>query len=99
MGFLQPVFLITDPYLNVFRRLPLQIGGFDLSVLPALFLLNFAQGGIAALGQEMPARGARKITGDIWERSAAFASRRRDSFLPTLRDGFRSVRKFAADRV
>lgn len=54
MSFLQPIFLITDPYLNFFRRLPLQIGGFDLSVIPAIFALNFASSAIATLGAEVP---------------------------------------------
>ncbi|CAM9794555.1 unnamed protein product, partial [Ectocarpus sp. 4 AP-2014] len=74
---LQPVYLLTDPYLNAFRRLNLTIGGLDLSVLPAFFLLSFATNAVASLGAEMPAplkRGASWFEG----RQAAFSRSRRD---------------------
>eukprot|EP00903_Cladosiphon_okamuranus_P017921 g16492.t1 len=51
---LQPVFLLTDPYLNAFRRLNLTVGGLDFSVLPAFFLLSFATNAVASLGAELP---------------------------------------------
>lgn len=54
IGALQPVFQLTDPYLNLFRGLIPPIGGLDLSVLPAFFLLNFAQSAAPALGAEVP---------------------------------------------
>jgi YggT family protein len=31
---------LTDPFLNLFRRLPLQIAGLDLSVVVAIIVLN-----------------------------------------------------------
>ncbi|CAN0097520.1 unnamed protein product [Ectocarpus fasciculatus] len=73
---LEPVYLLTDPYLNAFRRLNLTIGGLDLSVLPAFFLLSFATNAVASLGAEMPAplkRGASWFEG---RRSALSRSRR-----------------------
>ncbi|CAN0097274.1 unnamed protein product [Scytosiphon promiscuus] len=73
---LQPVYLLTDPYLNAFRRLNLTIGGLDLSVLPAFFLLSFATNAVASLGAEMPApakRGASWLNG---RRAAISRSRR-----------------------
>lgn len=54
ISLLRPVFQLTDPYLNLFRGLIPPIGGFDLSVLPAFFLLNFAQSSAPALGATMP---------------------------------------------
>jgi YggT family protein len=53
VALLQPVYTLTDPYLNAFRRLPLQFGGIDLSILPAFFLLSVAQSGIASLSAEV----------------------------------------------
>lgn len=50
ISLLRPVFQLTDPYLNLFRGLIPPIGGLDLSVLPAFFLLNFAQSATPALG-------------------------------------------------
>jgi YggT family protein len=54
VALLRPVFQVTDPYLNLFRGLIPPIGGFDLSVLPAFFLLNFAQSSAPALSAGMP---------------------------------------------
>lgn len=51
---LRPVFQLTDPYLNLFRGLIPPIGGLDLSVLPAFFLLNFAQSATPALSATPP---------------------------------------------
>ena len=39
VGFLQPIFVVSDPYLNLFRGLGLNFAGIDFSVLPAFFLL------------------------------------------------------------
>lgn len=33
---------ICEPFLNLFRRLPLQFGGIDFSVMAAIIALNFA---------------------------------------------------------
>ncbi|MDD5455530.1 MAG: YggT family protein [Candidatus Margulisbacteria bacterium] len=32
---------VTDPYLEMFRSLPLQFGGFDFSPIVAFFVLDF----------------------------------------------------------
>mmetsp|Transcript_8454 Transcript_8454/g.11171 ORF Transcript_8454/g.11171 Transcript_8454/m.11171 type:complete len:176 (+) Transcript_8454:50-577(+) len=55
VGFLRPVFVLADPLLNLFRgRIP-PIGGFDISVLPAFFLLNFVTNAApGALSAEIP---------------------------------------------
>lgn len=54
IGALQPVFAITDPYLNVFRGLIPPIFGLDLSPILAFFALNAATTATAALGCELP---------------------------------------------
>lgn len=56
VALLRPLFQITDPYLNLFRGLGLQIAGLDLSVLPAFFLLSASTNAVAALGAELPER-------------------------------------------
>lgn len=33
---------ICEPFLNIFRRLPLQFGGIDFSIMAAVIALNFA---------------------------------------------------------
>ena len=37
---LKPVFTVTEPYLGVFRRQIPPIAGFDISAIPALFVLD-----------------------------------------------------------
>ncbi|KAJ1418194.1 YGGT family-domain-containing protein [Ochromonadaceae sp. CCMP2298] len=51
---LQPLITVTDPYLNVFRRTIPKIGGFDISVLPAVFILDILSSTTAAIGAEFP---------------------------------------------
>jgi uncharacterized protein YggT (Ycf19 family) len=53
IGVLQPVFQITDPYLNLFRGLIPPVFGLDLSPLLAFFLLNVLTNATAALGAEL----------------------------------------------
>jgi YggT family protein len=53
IAILQPVFQITDPYLNLFRGLVPPIFGLDLSPLLAFFLLNVLQSATAAVGSEL----------------------------------------------
>jgi len=55
VGLLQPVYAITDPYLNLFRGLIPPVFGLDLSPLLAFFLLNVLGNATAALGAEIPA--------------------------------------------
>jgi YggT family protein len=52
--FLAPVFTVTEPYLQVFRRQIPAIGGFDISAIPALLILDFAGNAAASLGAEIP---------------------------------------------
>lgn len=54
VGALQPVYAITDPYLNLFRGLIPPIFGLDLSPLLAFFLLSVMTNATAAVGAEMP---------------------------------------------
>mmetsp|Transcript_30905 Transcript_30905/g.56027 ORF Transcript_30905/g.56027 Transcript_30905/m.56027 type:complete len:183 (+) Transcript_30905:61-609(+) len=51
---LQPVYAITDPYLNLFRGVIPPIFGLDLSPLAAFFLLNVLTNATAAVGAEIP---------------------------------------------
>ena len=50
---LQPVYAITDPFLNIFRGVIPPIGGLDLSPLAAFFLLNVVTSATAAVGAEL----------------------------------------------
>ena len=54
IGLLQPVFAITDPYLNLFRGIVPPIFGLDLSPILAFFLLNALSSATVALGAEIP---------------------------------------------
>lgn len=54
IGVLQPVFAITDPYLNLFRGLIPPIFGLDLSPILAFFLLSVLTKATAAVGAEIP---------------------------------------------
>lgn len=53
--FLAPVYTVTEPYLNFFRRQIPAVGGFDISSIPALFILDLAGNAAASLGCEIPA--------------------------------------------
>ncbi|GMI13344.1 hypothetical protein TrLO_g7946 [Triparma laevis f. longispina] len=50
ISLLQPVFAVSDPFLNVFRGIVPSIGGLDLSPLLGFFLLNMLTNATAALG-------------------------------------------------
>ena len=51
---LQPVYAITDPFLNLFRGVIPPIFGLDLSPIAAFFLLNAMTSATAAVGAEIP---------------------------------------------
>lgn len=51
---LQPVYQITDPYLNLFRGIIPPIFGLDLSPILAFVTLNLLQSSTAALAAEIP---------------------------------------------
>jgi uncharacterized protein YggT (Ycf19 family) len=51
---LQPVYAITDPYLNLFRGIIPPLGGLDFSPILAFLLLNALTSATAAVGAELP---------------------------------------------
>ena len=53
-SFLRPVVLVTDPYLNIFRKAIPPVAGFDLSVIPAIFILDLIAKATVAVGAELP---------------------------------------------
>ena len=55
VALLQPVYAITDPYLNLFRGLIPPVFGLDLSPILAFFLLSVMGNVTAAVGAEIPA--------------------------------------------
>jgi YggT family protein len=54
IGLLQPVYAVTDPYLNLFRGILPPIFGLDLSPILAFFLLSVLGNATAAVGAETP---------------------------------------------
>jgi YggT family protein len=54
IGVLQPVYAITDPYLNLFRGIIPPLFGLDFSPILAFFLLNLLSNATAAIGYEIP---------------------------------------------
>ena len=61
VGFLQPVFQITDPYLNLFRNIIPPIFGLDLSPILAFFLLNALSTATAAVGADLSIEAKKKL--------------------------------------
>ena len=53
--FLRPINTVTEPYLRIFRQVIPPIGGFDISAIPALFLLDILSQTTAAVGAPIPA--------------------------------------------
>ena len=54
VGALQPIYAITDPYLNLFRNIIPPLFGLDFSPILAFVLLNFLTNATAAVGCEIP---------------------------------------------
>ena len=77
IGALQPIFAITDPYLNLFRGLIPPIFGLDLSPLLAFFLLNTLGTATTALGADLPH--CQVKTSRVWPRRVLQSNR--NSFL------------------
>mmetsp|Transcript_3644 Transcript_3644/g.9360 ORF Transcript_3644/g.9360 Transcript_3644/m.9360 type:complete len:141 (+) Transcript_3644:50-472(+) len=50
---LQPIFIVTEPFLGLFRGLIPPLFGIDFSLIPALLLLNAASNSVMALGADM----------------------------------------------
>lgn len=46
---MQPIFTISDAYLNLFRGIVPPIGGIDISPIGAFFVLNLLQSSVASL--------------------------------------------------
>lgn len=53
VGALQPLYGITDPFLNLFRGVIPPVFGLDLSPIAAFFLLNLVSNATAAVGAEV----------------------------------------------
>mmetsp|Transcript_6017 Transcript_6017/g.4946 ORF Transcript_6017/g.4946 Transcript_6017/m.4946 type:complete len:181 (-) Transcript_6017:148-690(-) len=51
---LQPLYQITDPFLNLFRGIIPPIGGLDLSPIASFFLLSLITKATVAVGAEIP---------------------------------------------
>lgn len=49
---LRPIITVTEPYLQVFRKTIPPIGGFDISALPAIFILDILSQTTAAIGDD-----------------------------------------------
>jgi uncharacterized protein YggT (Ycf19 family) len=54
VAILQPVYAITDPYLNLFRGIIPPVFGLDLSPILAFVTLNLLTSSTAAVGAELP---------------------------------------------
>ena len=52
--FLRPINTVTEPYLRIFRQVIPPIGGFDISAIPALFILDILSQTTAAVGATIP---------------------------------------------
>ena len=61
VGALQPLYGITDPFLNLFRGVIPPIMGLDLSPIAAFFLLNVLTNATAAVGAEVTSDMRKKL--------------------------------------
>ena len=62
VGALQPIYAITDPYLNLFRNIIPPVFGLDFSPILAFLLLNVLTNATAAVGCDIPADAAKMIS-------------------------------------
>ena len=51
---LKPIFTVTEPYLRAFRQTIPPVAGFDISAIPAVFILDILSQTAAAVGAELP---------------------------------------------
>lgn len=58
----EPLFVVTNPFFNIFRGLIPPIAGLDLSPLPAFFLLSFLTNATETMGAELTSNGPRHQT-------------------------------------
>lgn len=68
---LQPVYAITDPFLNLFRGVIPPVFGLDLSPIAAFFLLNVLTNATAAVGAEIPEHLQKKLKRSRFGRAAS----------------------------
>ena len=66
VGFLQPVYQITDPYLNLFRGIIPPIFGLDFSPILAFVTLNLLQTSAVSLAAEVPKDMREKLEKESW---------------------------------
>ena len=66
VGFLQPVFQITDPYLNLFRGIIPPVFGLDLSPILAFVTLNLLQSSAVSLAAEIPRDVRKRLEKESW---------------------------------
>ena len=84
---LQPVFAITDPYLNLFRGIIPPIFGLDLSPILAFVTLNLLQSSAVSLGAEIPDELREQLEKNKGKKSAfGVAMKRGKSKLVMLKD-------------
>ena len=78
--FLKPVYTVTSPYLKIFRKNIPPIGGFDVSAIPAIFILDIFSQATVALGAEPPFDKLQRGKGHaLQDRRGAKATTRRRS--------------------
>jgi hypothetical protein len=51
---LRPIVIVTEPYLKFFRKQIPTIAGFDISAIPAIFLLDILSQTAVAIGADIP---------------------------------------------
>lgn len=69
VGALQPLYAVTDPFLNLFRGVVPPLFGLDFSPIAAFFLLNLVTNATAAIGAEIPPELRAKLgTHPAWQR-------------------------------
>jgi YggT family protein len=51
---LKPIFTVTEPYLRAFRQTIPPVAGFDISAIPAVFILDILGQTAAAVGADLP---------------------------------------------
>lgn len=73
---LQPVYQITDPYLNLFRGIIPPIFGLDLSPILAFVTLNLLTSSTATLAAEIPQEGSVRERMSLLEKKGKMALRR-----------------------
>lgn len=66
IGFLQPVYQITDPYLNLFRGIIPPIFGLDFSPILAFVTLNLLQSSAVSLAADIPKEMREKLEKERW---------------------------------